>query len=63
MTSRTTLRIALAAALSLAVLAAGCGGGASQDELVIGEYRLADRQRRHVRAAPPRTASRSRFAN
>ena len=38
MTSRTVLRIAPAAALLLAVLAAGCGGGASQEELVVGEF-------------------------
>jgi branched-chain amino acid transport system substrate-binding protein len=39
MTSRTVLRIAPVAALLLAVLtAAGCGGGSSQDELVVGEF-------------------------
>ena len=39
MTSRTVLRIALPAALALAVLAAGCGGGSgAQEELVVGEF-------------------------
>ncbi|MGH7742954.1 MAG: ABC transporter substrate-binding protein [Candidatus Eiseniibacteriota bacterium] len=38
MTSRTWLRIAFSAAMVLAVMAAGCGGGGSQDELVVGEF-------------------------
>jgi branched-chain amino acid transport system substrate-binding protein len=38
MKSRSTHSLVLIAALSFALLAAGCGGGASKDELVIGEY-------------------------